>query len=191
MLPTNLLISIIAQRQGVPFPSVIEVFIMEITFEILREAGVRMPRAVGQTVSIVGALVVGQAAAQAGLISNIMIIIVAITATANFVAPVYSLASATRLLRFILILIASFLGLYGVLIGLIVMVTHLASLRSFGVPYLAPIAPFNIKDQKDIFFRFPYWATNQRPSYLRSPKPEKQKKQGSPSPPDMAGGNEG
>ena len=185
MIPTNLLISIIAQREGVPFPAVVEVFIMEFTFEILREAGIRMPRAVGQTVSIVGALVVGQAAAQAGLISNIMVIIVAITATANFVAPVYSLATATRMLRFVLIIISAFFGLYGVLLGLIVMVAHLASLRSFGVPYLSPVAPFNVKDQKDQLIIFPYWSMNRRPSYLRSPQPEKQNKTVSPSPPDM------
>ena len=188
MIPTNLLISIIAQREGVPFPAVVEVFIMEFTFEILREAGIRMPRAVGQTVSIVGALVVGQAAAQAGLISNIMVIIVAITATANFVAPVYSLATATRMLRFVLIIISAFFGLYGILLGLIVMVAHLASLRSFGVPYLAPVAPFNVKDQKDQLIIFPYWSMNRRPSYLRSPQQEKQSKTDSPSPPDMLRG---
>ena len=188
MFPTNLLISIAAQREGVPFPAVVEVFIMEFTFEILREAGIRMPRAVGQTVSIVGALVVGQAAAQAGLISNIMVIIVAITATANFVAPVYSLASATRMLRFVLIIISAFFGLYGILLGLIVMVAHLASLRSFGVPYLAPVAPFNVKDQKDQLIIFPYWSMNRRPGYLRSPQQEKQSKTDSPSPPDMLRG---
>jgi len=191
MIPTNLLISIIAQRQGVPFPAFVEVFIMEFTFEILREAGVRMPRAVGMTVSIVGALVVGQAAVEAGLISNIMVIIVAITATANFVAPVYSLSAATRMLRFILIIMSAFFGLYAILLGLVLMVAHLASLRSFGVPYLATVAPFNLKAQKDVFIVFPYWSMNRRPSYLRSPQPEKQKEAHSPSPPDMLGGNEG
>ena len=188
MIPTDLLISIAAQREGVPFPAFVEVFIMEFTFEILREAGIRMPRAVGITVSIVGALVVGQAAAEAGLISNIMVIIVAITATANFVAPVYSLSSATRMLRFILIIMSAFFGLYGVLLGLVVMVAHLASLRSFGVPYLAPVAPLNLKDQKDLLIVFPYWSMNRRPSYLRSPQPEKQSKTDSPSPPDMLRG---
>ncbi|MFB9988891.1 spore germination protein [Bacillus benzoevorans] len=191
MLPTNLLISIIAQRQRVPFPAFIEVLIMEITFEILREAGIRLPRAVGQTVSIVGALVVGQAAALAGLISNIMVIIVAITATANFVAPVASLSAASRMLRFLLLLVASFLGLYGVLLGIVYMVAHLASLRSFGVPYLAPVAPFTKENLKDIFVRFPYWAMNKRPSYLRSPNQKKFPKQGSPSPPDLSGGSKG
>ncbi len=191
LVPTPLLINIMAQREGVPFPAVVEVLIMELTFEILREAGIRMPRAVGQTVSIVGALVIGQAAAEAGLISNIMVIIVAITATANFVAPVYSLSAATRILRLLLIPIAGFLGLYGVLLGLVVMVAHLSSLRSFGVPYLAPVAPFSLKDQKDVFIRFPFWGMNRRPSYLRTEKPAKQERTGSNSPPDMQRRNDG
>jgi spore germination protein KA len=191
MIPTDLLISIIAQRQGVPFPAFVEVFIMEFTFEILREAGLRMPRAVGMTVSIVGALVVGQAAVEAGLISNIMVIIVAITGTANFVSPLYSLSTATRMLRFILIIMSAFFGLYAILLGLVLMVAHLASLRSFGVPYLAPVAPLNLKAQKDVFVVSPYWSMKRRPSYLRSPQPEKQREAHSPSPPDMLGGNEG
>ncbi len=191
LVPTHLLINIMAQREGVPFPAVIEVLIMELTFEILREAGIRMPRAVGQTVSIVGALVIGQAAAEAGIISNIMVIIVAITATANFVAPVYSLSAATRILRLILIPIAGFLGLYGVLLGLVVMVAHLASLRSFGVPYLAPIAPFNIDDQKDVFIRFPFWGMTGRPSYLRTAQSSKQKNTESNTPPNRQRGNGG
>jgi spore germination protein KA len=187
LLPTPLLLGIIAQREGVPFPAVIEVLIMEVTFEILREAGVRMPRAVGQTVSIVGALVIGQAAAEAGIISNIMVIIVAITAIANFVSPTYSFAAAARLLRFMLIIVSAILGLYGVLIVLVLIVAHLSSLRSFGVPYLAPVAPFIIEQQKDVFFRFPFWSMRKRPGYLKTQNPEKQPKTGSPSPPPMKG----
>ncbi|MFT8319667.1 MAG: spore germination protein [Bacillus sp. (in: firmicutes)] len=188
LMPTTLLLSVIAQRESVPFPAVVEVFIMEITFEILREAGVRMPRAVGQTVSIVGALVIGQAAAEAGIISNIMVIIVAITAIANFVFPNYSFANASRLIRFILIIVASILGLYGVLLVLVFMVAHLSSLRSFGVPYLAPVAPFIIEDQKDVFVRFPVWSVNKRPAYLSPNESEKQKNDSSPSPPKIKGG---
>ncbi|MGA5689175.1 spore germination protein [Cytobacillus pseudoceanisediminis] len=187
LLPTPLLLGIIAQREGVPFPAVIEVLLMEVTFEILREAGVRMPRAVGQTVSIVGALVIGQAAAEAGIISNIMVIIVAITAIANFVSPTYSFAAAARLLRFLLIIVSAFLGLYGVLIVLVFIVAHLSSLRSFGVPYLSPVAPFIIEQQKDVFFRFPVWSMRKRPAYLKSQNPEKFPKTGSPSPPPMKG----
>ncbi len=191
LLPTSLLLSVIAQREGVPFPAVVEVLLMEITFEILREAGVRVPRTVGQMVAIVGALVIGQAAAEAGIISNIMIIIVSITGIANFVAPVYSFAAASRLIRFLLIISASVLGLYGILIVLVAMVAHLSSLRSFGVPYLAPIAPFIIEDQKDVFVRFPWWAMQNRPKYLRTESEKKVYSNTSPSPPPMKGGNDG
>ncbi|MDD9313598.1 spore germination protein [Cytobacillus firmus] len=187
LLPTPLLLGIIAQREGVPFPAVIEVILMEVTFEILREAGVRMPRAVGQTVSIVGALVIGQAAAEAGIISNIMVIIVAITAIANFVSPTYSFGAAARLLRFLLIIVSAILGLYGVLIVLVFIVAHLSSLRSFGIPYLSPVAPFIIEQQKDVFFRFPIWSMRKRPAYLKTQNPEKFPKTGSPSPPPMKG----
>lgn len=189
LLPTSLLLSVIAQREGVPFPAVVEVILMEVTFEILREAGIRMPKTVGQMVSIVGALVIGQAAAEAGIISNIMIIVVAITAIANFVSPVYSFAAASRLIRFLLIIAASFLGLYGVLIVLVAMVAHLSSLRSFGVPYLAPIAPFIIEDQKDVFFRFPFWAMKKRPKFLRAESETKVFSDASPSPSKAEGGN--
>ena len=183
LIPTKLLLGIIAQREGVPFPAVVEVILMEITLEILREAGVRMPRAVGQTVSIVGALVIGQSAVEAGIVSSIMVIIVAVTAIANFVSPVYSFASASRVLRFIMILLSASFGLYGVLIGLIALVAHLSSLRSFGVPYLAPVAPFVWEDQNDVFIRFPIWGMKKRPRYLDTQAPIKQSDAKSPTPP--------
>lgn len=183
LIPTQLLLGVIAQREGVPFPALVEVLLMEITFEILREAGVRMPRAVGQTVSIVGALVIGQAAVEAGIVSAIMIIVVAMTAIANFVSPVYSFASASRLLRFLLIFLSAVFGLYGMLVGLIAMVAHLSSLRSFGVPYLAPVAPFILEDQNDVFIRFPIWGMKTRPRYLHTQSIEKQPDTKKPSPP--------
>ncbi|MFC4322792.1 spore germination protein [Litchfieldia salsa] len=183
LLPTELLISVQAQREGVPFPAVVEIFIMELTFEVLREAGIRMPRAVGQTVSIVGALVLGQAAVEAGLVSNVLVIIVAFTAIASFVSPIYNFSIATRLLRFVLILAAAFLGLYGVLLGLVLMVIHLTSLRSFGIPYLTPVAPLLMEDQQDVFLRLPIWANKKRPSYLKTKAPVKKKHADNPSPP--------
>ncbi|WP_077210848.1 spore germination protein [Bacillus dakarensis] len=188
LMPTQLLVSIQAQREGVPFPAVIEIFIMELTFEVLREAGVRMPRAVGQTVSIVGALVIGQAAVEAGLVSNVLVIVVAFTAIASFVSPIYNFSISTRLLRFILILCAAVYGLYGVLLFLIVMVIHLVSLRSFGVPYLAPIAPFKLEDQGDVFVRLPLWTNRTRPTYLYTKSPIKKEGSGKPSPPMQKGG---
>lgn len=189
LLPTELLISVQAQREGVPFPAVVEILIMELTFEVLREAGVRMPRAVGQTVSIVGALVIGQAAVEAGIVSNVLVIVVAFTAISNFVSPIYNFSISTRLLRFALIFAASVLGLYGVLLSLVIMVIHLTSLRSFGVPYLAPVAPFKPIDHQDVFFRFPIWSNITRPTFLKSRKPIKTQKVSNPSPPPSKGGD--
>lgn len=187
LIPTPLLISIASQREGVPFPSVVEILMMEVTFEILREAGIRMPRAVGQTVSIVGALVIGQAAVEAGIVSNILIIVIALTAISNFVSPVYSFANAARIVKFALILMASIFGLYGLILGLVFLVAHLASLRSFGVPFLAPIAPFKLGDMDDVFIRFPYWSLKKRPSYLKTNVPNKSPMAESPSPPKQGG----
>ncbi|MFC0472799.1 spore germination protein [Halalkalibacter kiskunsagensis] len=166
LIPTALVFTLQAQREGVPFPAVVEILLMETTFEILREAGVRMPRAVGQAVSIVGTLVIGQAAVEAGIVSNLLVIIVALTAIASFVSPIYSFGNASRLLRFGLILITAALGLYGMIIGIVLVITHLASLRSFGTPYLAPLGPFIVEDQKDVFVRFPMRQLKKRPAYM-------------------------
>ncbi|WP_110114596.1 spore germination protein [Bacillus sp. CGMCC 1.16541] len=185
LIPTQLLVSIISQREGIPFPTVVEALIMELTFEILREAGIRMPRAIGMTVSVVGGLVIGQAAVEAGLISSIMVIIVSLTAIAGFVSPVYSFSMASRLLRFGFIVIAASIGLYGVMLGLMVMVAHLNALRSFGVPYLATVATMNKEDQKDTFFRMPMWMMKWRPAFLTAEKPVKQPNTTRPHPPNQ------
>ncbi|TEB16470.1 Spore germination protein B1 [Pelotomaculum sp. FP] len=166
MIPTQLLISIAASREGVPFPALVEALIMEITFEALREAGLRLPRAVGQAVSIVGALVIGQAAVQAGIVSPLMVIVVAVTGIASFMSPSYSLALALRLIRFPLMFLAATLGLFGVMTGVLAMLIHLAGLRSFGVPYLSPLTPLKISDLKDFVVRAPWWAMHKRPSEL-------------------------
>lgn len=188
MLPTPLLISLAEQREGVPFPAFIEAFIMEITFEILREAGIRMPRAVGQAVSIVGALVIGQAAVEAGIISASMVIVVSLTAIANFVFPSVNMAISVRILRFAMMALAASFGLYGITLGLLTLLLHLNSLRSFGVPYMAPISPFIADDQKDAIFRFPMWGLFSRPRLInqrnvirsRNAKPAEPKPQPKP-----------
>lgn len=166
MIPTPLLISIAAQREGVPFPAFVEALIMEITFEILREAGIRMPRAVGAAISIVGALVLGEAAVQAGIVSPIMVIVVSITAISSFVFPSYNMAITVRILRFIFMILAATFGLYGIALALIALVLHLCSIRSLGIPYMAPMAPFNWKDQKDTIFRAPHWGMFYRPRLI-------------------------
>lgn len=166
MIPASLLITIAASREGVPFPAVVEALLMEFSFEVLREAGIRMPRAVGQAVSIVGALILGQAAVQAGIVSPAMVIVVAITGISSFSTPSYDLAIAARLIRFSLMLLAALLGLLGVMLGLIAIIAHLSSLRSFGAPYLAPFAPFILAGQKDALVRFPLWSLRTRPRII-------------------------
>lgn len=158
MIPTSLLINLSSQREGVPFPGLVEALIMEVTFEILREAGVRLPKAVGSAISIVGALVLGQAAVEAGLVSSAMIIVVSLTAISSFVSPSFNFAISIRMLRFLFMFLAATFGLFGILLGLIALALHLASLRSFGVPYLSPIAPYITSDQKDTILRFPRWG---------------------------------
>jgi spore germination protein len=163
LLPTNLIFSVAASREKVPFPAVIEALLMEITFEALREAGLRLPRPIGSTVSIVGALVVGQAAVEAGIVSAPLVIVVATTGIASFMFPSYSLTGAIRLLRFFLIFLAATLGFYGILLGIFFILVHLVQLRSFGVPYMSPIAPFHFNNLKDIFIRVPWWKISERP----------------------------
>lgn len=166
MIPTLLMITIAAQRETVPFPAYIEALLMETTFEILREAGIRLPKAVGQAVSIVGALVIGQAAIQAGIVSPAMVIVVSITAIANFATPSFSMAIASRIIRFGLMTLAAIMGFYGVIAGLMIMILHLSSLRSFGVPYTTPLAPLMIKNLGDTIVRLPLWAMKSRPKLI-------------------------
>ena len=170
LIPTPLLISLTAQRQGIPFPVFIEALIMELTFEVLREAGVRMPRPIGQAVSIVGALVLGEAAVAAGIVSSSMVIVVAGTAIASFTIPHYSMMDAVRLLRFLMMILAASFGLYGVGLGVIVLVAHTCSVRSFGIPYLAPFAPLIASDWKDTIFRFPKTFLRTRPRLINQTK---------------------
>ncbi|MFC7393123.1 spore germination protein [Scopulibacillus cellulosilyticus] len=163
MLPTTLLLTIAQSREQIPFPALVEALIMEVTFEALREAGVRLPKQIGSAVSIVGALVIGQAAIQAGLVSAPMVMIVAITGIASFMIPRYTAATSIRLLRFPIMFLSGFLGLSGLMLGVITLIIHLCSLRSFGVPYLEPLGPFQTSGLKDVLFRGPLWSQNTRP----------------------------
>ncbi|QKS48838.1 spore germination protein (plasmid) [Paenibacillus cellulosilyticus] len=182
MIPTQLLISLAAQREGVPFPAFVEAIIMEATYEILREAGVRMPRAVGQAVSIVGTLVIGQAAVEAGIISASMIIVVSITAISSYVIPEFDMSIAVRISRFFFMGLAAAFGMFGIFIGIVAILLHLTSLRSFGVPYMSPVGPFHFSDQKDVILRVTQRKMNTRPSMFgklnpfRQPNPRRSKR---------------
>lgn len=163
LIPTNLLISIAAAREGIPFPTVVEALMMEFLFEGLREAGVRLPKPVGSAVSIVGALVIGQAAVQAGIISAPMVIIVATTGIASFSFPRYNLGTAYRMLRFPMLLLSGVLGLYGIAFGALALIIHLTNIRSFGIPYLSPVAPQIPSELKDALIRTHRWNMTNRP----------------------------
>ncbi len=151
MIPSELLASIAAARQGVPFPLILEIIMMLIVFDLLREAGVRMPRAVGQAISIVGALILGDAAVQAGIVGTPTIIVVAVTGITTFIVNPF--ADAISLLRYLLIIPVFILGMYGFVLGYLALIVHLSSLRSFGVPYLSPISPRIFSDWRDTFVR--------------------------------------
>jgi len=187
LLPTPLLLSISTAREGIPFPTFVEVLMMEVTFEALREAGIRLPKPVGQAVSIVGGLVIGDAAVQASIVSASTVIVVALTGIASFTIPSYSFGLSIRILRFPMMVLGATLGLYGVLLGLLVMQAHLVSLRSFGIPYFAPLAPFNSKDMKDFFVRLPLWVMGERPRLIANNDNDNRQRQKfflEPAPPD-------
>lgn len=164
LIPTPLLYSMTIAREGVPFPAAIEAFVMLLAFEVIREAGIRLPRPVGQAISIVGALVMGQSAVSAGLVSAPLVIVVAITAVANFVVPVQ--ADGAMLSRFLLLFLGAWMGGVGIVTGLLMIFIHLASIRSFGVPFLSPYAPLQPSDLKDSIIRLPIWMMIRRPARL-------------------------
>ncbi|MEW6727220.1 MAG: spore germination protein [Bacillota bacterium] len=175
MIPEALLFSIVAARQGIPFPAVIEMLLIDYAFELLREAGIRLPRPIGQAVSIVGALVIGQAAIQAGLTSPLAVIVVAVTGIASFVLPSFSLAFSFRIIRFFITILGGILGLYGVVAAVLAILIHLAGLRTLGVPYLAGFAPLHLSDLKETVVRPPWWAMRRRPHELSKRNRERQK----------------
>lgn len=175
MIPNTLLLNIASSRNQVPFPPLFEAFLMEITIELLREAGARLPTKIGQTIGIVGGIVIGQASVTAGLTSNILIIAVALSAIASFVIPSYIMSASIRLLRFGLILLAGIWGNLGLMVGIALIVIHLSGLTNLRTSYLTPLAPMNISDWKDTFVRFPFWGNRSRPSISKTPNAERDK----------------
>ncbi|MUG69749.1 spore germination protein [Paenibacillus validus] len=169
LIPTEFAVAVSGGRAGVPFPSVVEVLVMEASMEVLREATLRLPQQIGGALSIVGVLVIGQAAVAAGFVSPITVVTIALTTIGSFATPAYNAALALRLLRFPLVVLAGMFGLYGVMVGLILIANHMLSLRSFGVPYLSPIVPGNFEGMKDTAMRAPLWSMKKRPALLHPP----------------------
>ncbi|CAG7610339.1 Spore germination protein A1 [Paenibacillus solanacearum] len=162
MVPSYLMIGIATARESSPFPTVIEVFLMMVIFDALQEAGVHLPNQLGPVVSIIGALVIGQAAVEAGIISTPIIIVISLTGIAAYSIPRYSAALPFRLIRYLMLFISGILGFVGFAFGLIFLLIHLVTLESFGTPYLSPVAPFDGKRIKDMMIRYPYWIKKGR-----------------------------
>ncbi|MEC0127949.1 spore germination protein [Paenibacillus pabuli] len=175
IIPTNLLITIASARENIPFPALIEALIMEVTFEGLREAGIRIPKPLGQTVSIIGGIVIGQAAVQAGIVSAPLVIVVSITGVAAFIIPHFELGLAFRLLRFPVLFMGGTLGLFGIVISIYLIYWYMVSLRSFGVPYMQPFAPLVLRDIKDTIVRVPWFLMKKRPAAYVDTDEERQK----------------
>ncbi len=175
LLPTPLLLSIAAARQGIPFPTVVEAILMILTFEILREAGTRIPTPIGQAISIVGALVLGQAAVDARIVSAPIVIVTALTGITSLLS--IKLLGAPILIRFIFLFLASFMGLFGLIFGFLGLVIHLSSLRSFGIPFTLNIGSLKGQDFKDTAIRAPWWFMALRPELLSEKNRERQPKQ--------------
>lgn len=159
MLPSDLMLHIAGSREQLPFPTMLSIIMMEIAFELIYEAGVRLPKAMGSTIGIVGALILGQAAVQANLISPLLVILVSITGLGSFAIPSQDLSYAIRIARFIFLFLAGTLGFFGIALGVVMMIGHLVSLQSFGVPFLAPMYP-KMNANKDFIFRSHIWKQN-------------------------------
>lgn len=170
ILPTEFLLAIVGARNNVTFPIVVEVLLMELLFELLREAGIRLPGQMGNTIGVVGGLIVGQAAVEAALVSTIVVIVVALTAIASFAIPNEEFASTFRLLKFLMIALGAVWGLYGIMLGVLVLLIHLASMESFGIPYLMPAVAGSADDgveYQDFVIRKPIFMMRERPIYTQ------------------------
>ncbi len=163
LIPTDFLSSILSSHANVPFPGMVEALVMVLAFEVLQEAGIRLPKPFGQTIGVVGAILIGQVAVTAGLVSPIVVLTIAMTAVASYTLTSLNLSTGLRLLRFVLIIAAGFLGLFGVMAVFTMATFQLCAVRSFGIPYLSPFAPMSLGDFKDTFIRAPIWAMRMRP----------------------------
>ncbi len=182
LIPRRLIITMAGDREGVPLPLVLEVVVFGIIFEGLREAGVRMPRAVGSAITIVGALLIGQATVDAGLVTSSTVIVTAFVGIAGFITP--GLTDIFIIIRFFLVFLSGVLGISGLIMGILVLYAHMCSLRSFGVPYMAPIAPLNFSQLKDVYIRAPLWHLTTRPSFIAKENRRRMKEGLKPEPPE-------
>ncbi|MCI2252968.1 spore germination protein [Domibacillus sp. PGB-M46] len=177
IVPRDLILQLKGSVEQVPYPALMEALFMELTIELIREAGIRLPTPIGQTIGIVGGLVIGDAVVSAGLVSNFTIIIVALTAISSYVVPSIEMNTAIRLLRFPFMVSASLFGFFGIVFALMILLIHLCKLKSLGMPYFSPLAPLRVKDLKDVFIRKTWWKLTKRP-YDSKPQTLKRESKG-------------
>lgn len=175
IIPTKLAYSIASSRQGIAFPPIFEAIIMEVFLAFLLEAVVRLPKAIGSTIGIVGGLIIGQAAVSAGLVSPVMIVVVALTIISGFMSPNYEITLSIRIFRILYIIMSGIIGFYGIILGTFIFLTYLLRIDSFGVPYLSPIVNMRKKDFKDIFVKYPLYMFKDRPKYMDTQDKKRQK----------------
>lgn len=175
VIPGNLILPVKGSIENIPYPPLIEALLMELIIELIREAGIRLPTPIGQTIGIVGGLVIGESVVRAGLVSNLMVIIVALTAISSFVIPSTEMNTSVRILRFPFMIAAASLGFFGIIFCITILLIHLCKLESFGRAYFAPMAPFNWTGMKDMLVRFPIWMQSERP---KDASPQKMKREG-------------
>ncbi|MDF1511243.1 spore germination protein [Robertmurraya sp. DFI.2.37] len=173
LIPRDLLNALVASRMAIPFPPILEALFLELTIELLREAGARLPTKVGQTIGIVGGIVIGTASVEAGLTSNVLLIIIALAALASFTTPVYRMGNTIRLLRFPFLFFAELWGFLGIVLSFCILLIHLSRLTSLGRPYLEPLYPPRRVDFKDALIRLSFKHQTKRPLFLNSKKPER------------------
>lgn len=166
LLPFVLVIPLAEARKEIPFPPVVEAFLLEIMIEFLREMGIRLPQPIGNSLGVVGGIVLGDAAICANLVTPTMVIVVGATAVISFVLPNYNMVSTLRLLRFSVMIMSGLFGVFGITTSMIFILVHLIWLESFGIPYLSPFAPVINKDIKDTFYRAFLWNMKNRPKFL-------------------------
>jgi len=183
MIPTDLLMTLLATRAAVPFPVMVETLIMGFAFELLQEAGIRLPKTFGQTIGVVGAILIGQIAVSTGLASPAVVVVMALTAISSYSLASLDISTMVRVIRLGFILAAGFLGLFGVLALFSMLTFQLCAQRSFGIPFLSPFAPLSLGDLKDSLIRAPAWLLNLRPRLTGYAEPQRQHSDLKPSPP--------
>ncbi|QGG48416.1 spore germination protein [Heliorestis convoluta] len=165
MIRTELMLSIASARERVPFPTFLEILFLELAFEFIRESALRIPNVIGPTIGIVGAIIIGQAVVEAGIVSPIVIVVLAITVLAGFSIPYYTLTFSIRILRLFFIALASAFGFFGIVVGLLLLGHHLVSLKSMGVPFLSPVSPLR-PGNADVILRPIPFMQERRPTFM-------------------------